>query len=61
MSYFAGNLLVAAVTPAKRALEDESKSIPDGDLSSSNRSLLKASLVVAPTALLLGLFGALIP
>jgi hypothetical protein len=60
-SMIAGNFLVAAVTPARRTLEDESTSIPDGDLSSSNKGLLKASLLLAPAALLLALLGAVIP
>jgi hypothetical protein len=57
-SMVVGNLLVAAIGPAKRVLDVEAKSVPGTDLSSSNRSLLRLSLVMTPAALLVGFIGA---
>jgi hypothetical protein len=53
-----GNLLVTAIRPAKRVLDMEAISVPGTDRSSSNRSLLKLSLVLTPAALLVGFLGA---
>jgi len=42
-SMIVGNLLVAAVSPAKRILDAEAASVPDTDLSSANRGLFVAT------------------
>ena len=55
-----GNLLVAAVAPARRALDEEARSVPGSDLSSANRSLLKMSLVVTPASLLVSVLAAFV-
>ena len=57
-SMIVGNLLVAAIGPAKRVLDSEAASVPGTDLSTSNRALLRVSKVATPAALLLGLLGA---
>jgi hypothetical protein len=53
-----GNLLVASIGPARRALDAEAKTVPRTDLASSNRALLKMSLVLTPPALLVSFLGA---
>lgn len=55
-----GNLLVAAVAPARRALDEEARPISGSDFSSANRSLLKMSLVVTPAALLVSVLAAFV-
>src|SRR2546422_735942 len=53
-----GNIMVAAIRPARRVLDAEAATVPGTDLSSSNRSLLKVSLVLTPGALLVAGLGA---
>ena len=57
-SMIIGNLLVATIPRAKRVLDVEAASVPGTDLWSSNRGLLRRSLLLTPPALLVGLFGA---
>ena len=57
-SMVVGNLLVAGIRPAKRALDAEGAFVAGADLVSSNRALLKVSAALTPAALLVGLLGA---
>jgi hypothetical protein len=54
-----GNILVATVAPARRALDREAQAVPGTDLASANRGLLKVILVITPTGLLLVIIGIL--
>jgi hypothetical protein len=53
------NILVAAVAPARHALDREAQAVPGTDLASANRRLLKAMLVMTPIGLLLVFIGIL--
>ena len=57
-SMLVGNLVVAGIRPAKRMLSLEAASVPGTDLSSSNRSLFRLSVVLTPAALLVGVLAA---
>ena len=60
-SMIIGNLLVAAISPAKRVLDAEAASVPDTDLASANRVLRRYAIFMLPVGLGLGLIGAWIP
>ncbi len=55
------NLLVAAVPPARRALDRESASAPGTDRATANRSLLRLSRYLTPAGLAIALVGVIIP
>lgn len=52
-----GNLLVHAVPAARRSLDREATTVPGTDFGSSNRGLLRASAVLVPVGLAVGLLG----
>jgi hypothetical protein len=54
-----GNILVAAVAPARRALDREALAVLGTDLASANRGLLRLLLVITPIGLLLVILGIL--
>ena len=55
------NLLVAAIPPARRALDREATSIPGADRATANLSLLKLSYYLTPAGVIVALAGLLIP
>jgi hypothetical protein len=55
------NLLVAAVPPARRALDREAMSVPGTDRAAANRSLLRLSRYLTPAGVAIALAGAVIP
>src|SRR5262245_27358423 len=54
-----GNIVVAAVAPARRTLDREAETVPGTDLTSANRRLLRAMLLITPSGLLLAIIGIL--
>jgi hypothetical protein len=54
------NLLIAAVAPARRALDREAQTVPGTDLVSANRGLMRVALVITPAGLLLAVVGILV-
>lgn len=59
-SMVVGNLVVAIVPPARRALDREAANVPGTDLVSSNRSVLKVAAFLTPAGLLIALIGFLV-
>jgi hypothetical protein len=59
-SMIIGNLLIAAIPPARRVLDAEAARSPGTDRRSANRVLLRISVRLTPAGLLLGVVGALI-
>jgi hypothetical protein len=59
-SMIIGNMLVAAISPARRVLDAEAAPFPGTDRTSANRDLLRISLLLTPAGLLLGIVGTLI-
>jgi hypothetical protein len=59
-SMIIGNLLVAAIPPARRVLDAEAVHFPGTDRRSANRSLLRVSIAMTSGGLLVALVGALI-
>ena len=55
------NQLASAVPAARRALDQESTSMPGTDRRSANRALLRVSSYLVPVGLLVALAGVLIP
>ena len=55
------NLLVAAVPPARRALDREASSIPGSDRTAANRSLLRLSCYLTPAGAVIALTGLAMP
>lgn len=53
-----GNILVAAIPAARRALDREAASLQAADLWSANRSLLRIALIMTPAAIAVALIGA---
>jgi hypothetical protein len=54
------NLLVAAVAPARHALDREAQAVPGTDLVSANRGLMRVALVMTPAGLIVALVGILV-
>lgn len=54
-----GNALVWLVPPAQRALESEAMLVPGAGFQSTQRVLLRASTLMVPIALALGILGTL--
>jgi hypothetical protein len=54
------NLLIAAVAPARHALDREAQAAPGTDLVSANRGLMRATLVMTPAGLLVAAVGVLV-
>lgn len=55
------NLLVAAVPPARRALDLEAVVVPGTDRQAANRSLLRLSCYLTPAGAVVALLGVIIP
>src|SRR5262249_52849782 len=55
-----GNLLVAAMPPARRTLDCEARAIPGTDLVAANRGLLKAAAFVTLVGLLVAAVGVMV-
>jgi len=60
MAMIISNLLIAAVAPARRALDREAQTVPGTDLVSANRGLMRVALVITPAGLLLAVVGILV-
>ena len=60
LAMIVGNLLVAAVPPARRALDLEASTVPGTDFSSANKDLLKVAIFLTPAGLVVALLGALV-
>jgi hypothetical protein len=54
------NLLIAAVAPARHALDREAQAVPGTDLVSANRGLMRATFVMTPAGLLVAAVGVLV-
>jgi len=54
------NLLVAAIPPARRALDREASSIPGAGRAAANRGLLRLSCYVTPAGVVVALAGLVI-
>jgi hypothetical protein len=60
LGFLFANSIVRLVRPARIALDAEAQTVPGTDLRSSQRKLLRASTLIVPIALGLGLLGALL-
>jgi len=56
-SMIIANLLVAAVRPARAALDHEAASVPGTDRASANRDLMRLSRYVTPIGIVVALVG----
>src|SRR6266571_1835818 len=59
LSMIVGNLLLAAVPSARRALDAEASTVPRTDLGSANKGLLKAAMFLTPAGIVVAIVGAL--
>jgi len=60
LSMIVGNMLLAAIPPARRALDAEASPFSGTDLGSSNKGLLKAALFLTPVGIAIALVGAFV-
>jgi hypothetical protein len=60
-SMILANLLVAAVPPARRALDREAAAVPGTDRPAANRSLLRLSRYLTPAGVAIALAGIITP
>ena len=60
-SMIVANQLVSLVAPARRALDQEARTVPGTDRVTANRRLLKLSRMLVPAGMLLALVGLALP